>query len=219
MAGLGKKTFVAGDVLTANDTNGFLMDQTVMNFANSAARSSAIPSPSEGMVTYLQDSNNVEVYDGSSFVLTGGQKQIASASLSGSSVTVSSIPAGYKDLIIEVFGWRSNQITNLNLRFNGDSTNNYGFANPPAESAITISGTQSNNIPSSYTRLRVPNYTNSNPRLIWDAAYYNLEFGLSFYVSDRLLRFYQGTAPITSITLIPGSGNFNSGIVTISGVK
>jgi hypothetical protein len=64
MAGLGKKTFVAGDVLTANDTNGFLMDQTVMNFANSAARSSAIPSPSEGMTTYVQDRNQIETFDG-----------------------------------------------------------------------------------------------------------------------------------------------------------
>lgn len=58
----GRKTFTAGEVLQAADVNDFLMDQSVMVFAGTAARGSAIPSPSEGMVTYLQDSDEVEVY-------------------------------------------------------------------------------------------------------------------------------------------------------------
>jgi hypothetical protein len=60
----GKKTFVAGDVLLAQDLNDYLMDQSVMNFGGSAARSSAIPTPTSGMVTYLTDQKRVEVYDG-----------------------------------------------------------------------------------------------------------------------------------------------------------
>jgi hypothetical protein len=63
----GKKTFTAGAVLTAADVNDYLMDQSVMNFASSAARASAIPAPTEGMVTYLQDSNIVESYDGANY--------------------------------------------------------------------------------------------------------------------------------------------------------
>jgi hypothetical protein len=39
-----------------------------MVFADSAARGSAIPSPSEGMVTYLSDTNLVEAYTGAAFV-------------------------------------------------------------------------------------------------------------------------------------------------------
>jgi hypothetical protein len=68
MPGLGKKTFTAGDVLIAGDVNGYLMDQTVMNFATVAARSSAIPVPSEGMVSYRQDAKNIEFYNGTSWV-------------------------------------------------------------------------------------------------------------------------------------------------------
>jgi hypothetical protein len=60
----GKKTFVAGDVLLAQDLNDYLMDQSVMNFGGSAARSSAIPTPTSGMFTYLTDLKRVEVYDG-----------------------------------------------------------------------------------------------------------------------------------------------------------
>lgn len=63
-----RKVFTAGEVLAAADVNNFLMDQAVMTFAGTAARGSAIPTPTEGMVTYLDDSNLVEVFDGSAFV-------------------------------------------------------------------------------------------------------------------------------------------------------
>jgi len=44
------------------------MDQSVMTFADSAARSAAITSPTEGMITYLNDTNKVEVYTGAAWV-------------------------------------------------------------------------------------------------------------------------------------------------------
>ena len=72
MAGLGRKVFTAGEVLEASEVNGYLMDQAVMVFANSAARTAAIASPSEGMVTYLQDTNALEVFTGSVFEAVGG---------------------------------------------------------------------------------------------------------------------------------------------------
>jgi hypothetical protein len=64
MAGLGKKTFVAGEVLAASDVNGYLMDQSVMRFSSSAVRASELPTPSQGMMSYLDDTNSVEVYSG-----------------------------------------------------------------------------------------------------------------------------------------------------------
>jgi hypothetical protein len=62
-----RKTFVAGDVLTASDVNGFLMDQSVMTFADSTARSSAIGTATEGMLTYLADTNAFEYWNGSAY--------------------------------------------------------------------------------------------------------------------------------------------------------
>jgi len=62
MSGLGRKVFEANEVLTAADVNGYLMDQAVMVFADSAARSSAIPTPTQGMVAYLQDTSTLQVY-------------------------------------------------------------------------------------------------------------------------------------------------------------
>jgi hypothetical protein len=68
MAGAGFKTWVDGDILTAADVNTYLMEQAVMVFATATARSTALPTPSEGMVSYLADSNVVEVYTGAAWV-------------------------------------------------------------------------------------------------------------------------------------------------------
>ena len=92
MAGLGRKVFTAGDVLTASDVQNYLMDQTVMNFAGTAARSSAIATPTEGMLTYLADSNALQVYDGAAYVAVGassGLTLITTVTLSSTSTTVS----------------------------------------------------------------------------------------------------------------------------------
>ena len=66
-AGLGFKTFTTGEVLTAADTNGYLM-QGVLVFASSAARASAITSPQEGQYSFLKDTDAIEYYTGSAWV-------------------------------------------------------------------------------------------------------------------------------------------------------
>jgi hypothetical protein len=68
MAGAGYKLFATGDVLTAAQVNTFLMQQTTMVFASSAARTTALAGVvSEGMLTYLLDTNSLEYYDGAAF--------------------------------------------------------------------------------------------------------------------------------------------------------
>lgn len=71
-AGLGYKEFTTGDVLTAADANGYLASQVVMVFADSAARTAAITSPQEGMISYLKDTNATQYYSGSAWVSIGG---------------------------------------------------------------------------------------------------------------------------------------------------
>jgi hypothetical protein len=69
MAGAGYKLFNTGDVLTAAQVNTYLMEQTVMVFADAAARTTALTGVvSEGMLSYLKDTNAVEVYNGSAWV-------------------------------------------------------------------------------------------------------------------------------------------------------
>jgi len=77
MAGAGYKLFNTGDVLTAAQVNTYLQEQSVMVFTNATARTTALTSVlAEGMVSYLQDTNAVEVYDGSNWVSIGSSGDI-----------------------------------------------------------------------------------------------------------------------------------------------
>jgi hypothetical protein len=75
-AGLGFKEFTTGDVLTAADANGYLASQVVMVFASAAARTTAITSPQEGMISYLKDTNATQYYSGSAWVAVGGSSPL-----------------------------------------------------------------------------------------------------------------------------------------------
>jgi hypothetical protein len=75
-AGLGFKEFTTGDVLTAADANGYLASQVVMVFADAAARTAAITSPQEGMISYLKDTNATQYYSGSAWVSVGGSSPL-----------------------------------------------------------------------------------------------------------------------------------------------
>lgn len=67
MAGAGFRTFASGEVLTATNVNTYLMQQTIMVFASSSARDTAITSPSEGMFVYLSDTNALQYYNGAAW--------------------------------------------------------------------------------------------------------------------------------------------------------
>lgn len=65
------KTFQNGYPLPASDLNNYLMNQSVIVFADVAARTAALPTPVEGMVTYLEDDNTLYVYTGADWVALG----------------------------------------------------------------------------------------------------------------------------------------------------
>jgi hypothetical protein len=87
MAGLGRKTFSPGDVLTSSDVQGYLMDQAVMVFAGTAARTAAIPSPSAGMVAY-STATSLQVYNGSAWVDASTGYGSASGGASSTAISV-----------------------------------------------------------------------------------------------------------------------------------
>jgi hypothetical protein len=74
-AGQGFKTFTTGEVLTAGDVNGYLM-QGVLVFASAAARNAAITSPQEGQFAYTKDTNSLWYYDGAAWVASGATGDI-----------------------------------------------------------------------------------------------------------------------------------------------
>ena len=82
----GFKVWTTGDLVNASDFNSYLQEQVIMRFANATARDSAVSSAEEGMFCFLQDSNTLQFYDGSSwqsFIGEGDITSIVTASTSG----------------------------------------------------------------------------------------------------------------------------------------
>jgi len=74
-AGLGFKDFTTGEVLTAADVDGYLM-QGIWVFASTAARDAAVTSPSEGNFAFTKDTNSLWYYDGAAWVASGAAGDI-----------------------------------------------------------------------------------------------------------------------------------------------
>jgi hypothetical protein len=81
------KTFTNGSVLPASDVNDYLMRQSVIVFSSSVARASAITSPVEGMLTYLEDTNTYQFWNGSAWTnlvsSTAGLEHIITQTFTG----------------------------------------------------------------------------------------------------------------------------------------
>jgi hypothetical protein len=114
------KLFIPGEVLTASDLQTYSVDQTVMTFASSADRTTALPAPSQGMMSFLNDSGTTwqyyELYDVTNpggaktagWYPTSGAVFAASASRSAASGTVYAVGAAgftYTELT-DTLGWR-----------------------------------------------------------------------------------------------------------------
>lgn len=103
MAGAGYKLFNTGDVLTAAQVNTYLQEQTVMVFASSTARTTALSGVlAEGMMSYLQDTNAVEVYDGSAWVSVGSSGDITGITTGTDSGLTGGVTSGTASLKLKL---------------------------------------------------------------------------------------------------------------------
>ena len=135
-----REVFVAGQVLTAAELN-VVSDQSVMVFAGTAARGSAIPSPTEGMVTYLSDADELQVYTTDWGAVSGGGlvavkhalktdpfsaslAQGSAADVTGLSITHAMADASNKLIISAYFGMAANAsgYANTSLAVRDDGT-------------------------------------------------------------------------------------------------
>jgi hypothetical protein len=63
----GYRTWTPGEVITANDVQTYLQDQTVMVFPSNAVRSTAVVVPTEGMLSWVEDLNKYQYYTGAAW--------------------------------------------------------------------------------------------------------------------------------------------------------
>jgi len=64
----GYRTWTPLEVITASNVQSYLQDHTVMVFATPGARGSAIPAPTEGMLSWVESDDKYQYYSGSAWV-------------------------------------------------------------------------------------------------------------------------------------------------------
>lgn len=223
------KVFTNGVPLPASDLNDYLMEQVVASFADATQRNSQLITPTEGQITYLADTDRHEFWTGSAWALLGAsQTLLSTTTLTGASVTISSIPQSYNDLLLVVRNFRPSVDAGLLMRFNGLSTTIYGDGassntSPSLTSwrLFTGSNLQDNGASStqiSYTDLL--DYTNSTT---WRLGRSISMINNATTPANNDLRdnpiWAHSTAAITSLTLLPSTGTFTSGTALLYGVK
>jgi len=121
MAGAGAKLFTSGSVLTADQVNTFLMDQSIMRFASTTARDAAFggvdePTLAEGMFAYTTDTNTLWYYTGSAWVVGSSGLVCVKAETAVSGVTS-----------VNVDGVFTSTYTNYLINFNLAAAAGTGF--------------------------------------------------------------------------------------------
>jgi len=310
-AGLGFKTFTTGEVLTAADVNGYLM-QGVLVFASEAARNAAITSPQEGQFAFTKDTNSLWYYSGSAWVASGatgdiegvtagtgisgggtsgtvtitnsmateitakadlivgtgnatfdnlavgangtvltadstvsptglkwataasgGMTELASGSLSGSTLTLSSISASYKNLQLIIRDVYTSADTPLNVRVNNDTGSNYRYTGTlniasgggpnlaigTEGTSWEITNTSLDNVDNNNAvQVNIFDYANATSQKLGSALTTFTSSGNGKAMTNVALGYYPVTA-IDRIDFFPGSGTFSGGTYVLYGVK
>jgi hypothetical protein len=227
MAGAGKKTFTAGETLTASDVNTYLMEQSVMVFGGTAARSSAIPTPSDGMVTYNQTNNSLEAYNGTEWINKSGLQLVKKQTIGTavSSVTVTgAFSATYENYKIIVTGGTASTAGNFGLRL-GATTAGYFTS-----LIYTTFGGSSINVLNSSTSTNYSWAGGSNTAASWmncdvHAPFINAYTRFSGPYTDFAaagnigngVGFLPNTTSYTEFTLVPAAGTLSSGTIYVYG--
>jgi hypothetical protein len=285
-AGLGFKDFVTGEVLTAADVDGYLM-QGVWVFASAAARDAAVTSPQEGNFAYLKDTNVTTYYTGSAWAnldttgmtnpmtttgdiiysspgstpvrlgigSTGNVLTVASGvpswaapaggggytlintggtTFSGTSITISTIPATYKFLYLVVVDAYVGTADKLEMRLNGDTATNYrytaiqnsnttltGYQGDPQDNLKVTDhiGTSTDDNKKTFGVATITNYTATTGAAVF-SDFWAYNAGSSLTIATTMTGVYNNSAAITSLTLRTGNGNsFSGGTAYLYGVN
>lgn len=163
---------------------------------------------------------------------SGGMTSLATGSLSGASITISSISGSYKDLVLIVRNFKpANDNAGMLIRFNSDTNANrhadssgigdVSTFNATFNSTTSILyGPNDNSSANGLSQITIPDYANTTT---WKwFVVKNLTNNATTATNlnyTKMFGAYNQTGAITDITLLPDGGNFTSGDYILYGVK
>ena len=238
-APLGFKTFTTGEVLTAADTNGYLM-QGIWTFANATARDAAVTSPQEGNTCYLKDTDVIQVYSGSAWVTKSGSSgtswsllNAGGTALTGAqTITVSGISSQDKIMVLVINAGSASAASIISIRLNTDTGANYAtlgmtLAQPTTYAVGSLSPAETltaTNIPigkmNSSASSKVDGTVlfsgcNSSGVKVYQASGTGDSSGGNAQVAYAIGGYYNSSSTISSVSVFSSVGNFDEGTVYV----
>ncbi len=160
---------------------------------------------------------------------SGGMTLISTTTLTGASVSLSSIPSTYKNLQLVIRAYRpSTADTALLFRFNGDSGSNRHFGLLALDTTNTAFNATSAlltyktdaNTSTGLTIANIYDYANATTWKFFNSSSIVVGNG-NAAIQNISMRFgsYNQTSAISSIDLFPETGNFAAGTALLYGVS
>lgn len=155
----------------------------------------------------------------------GGMTSLATGSLSGASVVLSSISGSYTHLQLTISNFKpATDGASFFLRVNADNGSNRYFNGTVGSSSYSfnstgwqVSNAQANNTDNGTIVVDLFNYTKTAGYKTGSSFAITDSGGTNYYSDQTLV--YNQTPAITSLTMLPSGGNFTSGTYTLYGVK
>lgn len=158
----------------------------------------------------------------------GGMTLISTTSLTGSSVTLSSIPQTYNHLQLVIQNFRPSTDSDLRMRINADTGARY-VSDLGTQSNISFGDTsmaicpdqQESSVASQFFNIAdIPNYTNATTwKILFRYGLGNGNVTSTSATGAFGTTAYNQTGAITSLVLFPSGGTFTSGTALLYGVK
>ena len=196
-----------------------------MVFGGTAARSSAIPTPSEGMTSYRTDTQQIESYDGAQWRGMSGL-QLVKAQTVGTGVSsvnvTSAFSSTFENYRIIYSGGSQSANTNIRLQLGASSTGYYAAMPYMQFTSNTVNGATDNNaaffsyIGGGDTNASFATCELLNPNL---AKYTRLLNG-KYYIADSTGTndgVHKVATAYTDFTISPGSGTLTGGTIYVYG--
>ena len=155
---------------------------------------------------------------------------ISTTTLTGASVTLSSIPQTYKDLYIIVRNFQGDgSDRTMRMRFNNDSTaNRHGIQgvfgtdvnNAFDQTSTLIATDQHTSTATGLTSVQIPDYTNTTTWKMCITTGLTVEnTNTANYATVINRGIFNQTGAISSLGFLPNAGNFDGGTILLYGVN
>jgi hypothetical protein len=162
------------------------------------------------------------------WVLPTGITQLATGTLSGAAINVTSLPTTYKDLLVVVRGFQPTTDNQpLSLRFNADTNTRYRLSSNVdisnatfTDSSLTIFRENDNSVATGLSCINILDYANTTTwkMIEGNSISVNATTTTNFNYT-RYVGFYNQTAAITQLNFFAASGNMTAGTYFIYGVN